>query len=93
METKLMTIRDVAEFMQLSEQTIQRYVQNREIPFHKIKKVIRFRVSEIEKWIDAGGGKQPDNPNESRERDLFEGTEGGTDGKAGGPEETGEGEA
>jgi excisionase family DNA binding protein len=47
METKLMTIRDVAEFMQLSEQTIQRYVQNREIPFHKIKKVIRFRVSEI----------------------------------------------
>jgi PTS system nitrogen regulatory IIA component len=59
METKLMTIRDVAEYLQLSEQTIQRYVQNKEIPFHKVKKVIRFRLSEIERWIDGGGGGLP----------------------------------
>jgi PTS system nitrogen regulatory IIA component len=75
METKLMTIRDVAEFMQLSEQTIQRYVLNCEIPFHKVKKVIRFRLSEIEKWIDEGGGKRPDVPDDSREGDLFADTE------------------
>jgi excisionase family DNA binding protein len=84
METKLMTIRDVAEFMQLSEQTIQRYVLNREIPFHKVKKVIRFRLREIERWIDEGGGKRPDVSDSSREGDLFADTEG---------RETGEGQA
>ena len=25
------------------------------MPFHKIKKVVRFRLSEIERWIDCGG--------------------------------------
>jgi excisionase family DNA binding protein len=75
MEIKLLTIRDVAEFMRLSEQTIQRYVMNREIPFHKVKKVIRFRLSEIETWIDGGGGKSPEHPVHGREGDLFAGTE------------------
>ena len=53
METYL-TIEELAVYLKLAEQTIRRWVMNREIPFHKIKKVIRFRVSEIEKWIDKG---------------------------------------
>jgi PTS system nitrogen regulatory IIA component len=51
METYL-TIEELAKHLKLAEQTIRRWVLNREIPFCKIKKVIRFRVSEVEKWID-----------------------------------------
>jgi excisionase family DNA binding protein len=54
LETYL-TIEEMAAYLKLAAQTIRRYVLNREIPYHKIKKVIRFRVSEIEKWIDGGG--------------------------------------
>ena len=50
-----LTIEGLAKYLQLAEQTIRRWVLNREIPYHKIKKVIRFRVSEIEKWVDNGG--------------------------------------
>jgi excisionase family DNA binding protein len=50
-----LTIEGLAEYLKLAEQTIRRWVLNREIPFRKIKKVIRFRVSEIEKWVDDGG--------------------------------------
>jgi excisionase family DNA binding protein len=71
METKLMTVRDAADYLRLSEQTIQRYVQKREIPFHKVKKVIRFRLSEIEAWVDGGGGKCPEGPDGGLEGDLF----------------------
>jgi excisionase family DNA binding protein len=70
METYL-TIEELAGHLKLSEQTIRLYVLNREIPYHKIKKVIRFRLSEIEKWIDRGGGKSPDYPVNDREGDLF----------------------
>jgi PTS system nitrogen regulatory IIA component len=90
METKLLTIRDVAEFLQLSEQTVQRYVLNKEIPCHKVKKVIRFRLSEIEKWVDEGGGRKPGHPGNDREGDLFAdaGTaEAGTDGNEAGEEQ------
>jgi excisionase family DNA binding protein len=69
METKLLTIRDVAGYLQLSEQTIQRYVLNRGIPFHKVKKMIRFRLSEIEEWVN-GGGACPEHPVHGGEDDL-----------------------
>ena len=72
METYL-TIEGVAGHLKLSAQTIRRYVMNREIPFHKIKKVIRFRLSEVEKWVDGGGldGTVTPGPEDDRECDLF----------------------
>ena len=70
MEHNMMTVKDVADYMRLSEQTIQRYVMKREIPFHKVKKVIRFRFSEIERWINEGGGASPDSGADEREGDL-----------------------
>jgi excisionase family DNA binding protein len=66
-----MTIKDVADYMRLAEQTIQRYVLKKEIPFHKVGKVIRFRFSEVEHWINEGGGKSQDASDESRQGDLF----------------------
>jgi excisionase family DNA binding protein len=76
METYL-TIEGVAGHLKLSAQTIRRYVLNREIPFHKIKKVIRFRLSEIEAWVDGGGldGKVTPGAEEILEGDLFAGVE------------------
>jgi hypothetical protein len=41
--------------VKLSGQTIRRYVLNKTIPYHKIQKAVRFRLSEIETWIDGGG--------------------------------------
>jgi len=70
METYL-TIEELAEYLKLAVQTIRRWVLNREIPFHKIKKVIRFRVSEIEKWIDEGGFILPGESEEGNEGNLF----------------------
>ena len=49
-----LTIEELAEYLKLNAQTIQRWVRSRGIPFHKVKSVIRFRLSEIEKWIDEG---------------------------------------
>jgi len=72
MQTYL-TIEELADYLKLAQQTIRRWVLNREIPYHKIKKVIRFRVSEIEKWIDEGGCILPDVPQAGVESSLFEG--------------------
>ena len=69
METYL-TITELAVVLKLAEQTIRRYVLKREIPFHKIKKVIRFRPSEVERWIDSGGLDNPVTDLEELVRDL-----------------------
>jgi len=49
-----LTIEELAAMLKLSEQTIRRYVLNKTVPYRKIKKAVRLRLSEIEKWIDGG---------------------------------------
>jgi excisionase family DNA binding protein len=91
METYL-TISEVAEAVKLSEQTIRRYVLNHEIPYHKIKKVIRFKPSEVERWIESGGLDSSAKEDNELEGDLFAGLEAEqtrTDRKTGEAEGTG----
>jgi excisionase family DNA binding protein len=78
METYL-TIAELAGMVRLSEQTIRRYVLNRTIPFHKIRKAVRFRLSEIEKWIDRGGISANAAGPDKTESGLFAGSETGTE--------------
>jgi excisionase family DNA binding protein len=76
METYL-TIEEVAAYLKLAQQTIRKYVLNKSIPYRKVQKSVRFRLSEIERWIDEGGGNRPDYPADDREGDLFAGLETG----------------
>ena len=51
METYL-TVDEVAAALKLSVKTIRRYVLNKEIPYHKISRAVRFKPSEIECWVE-----------------------------------------
>ena len=82
METYL-TIEELAHYLKVAEQTIRRWVLNREIPFCKIKKVIRFRLTEIEKWVDNSGVLSAAVEENNTSGDLFDETkiEAETEGK------------
>jgi len=64
-----LTMREVAERLKLRPQTIRRWVQTNEIPHYKIRKNVRFRPAEIEKWIEDGGAatKKPEPENQGGE--------------------------
>ena len=51
MDTYL-TVKEVAELVRLSVQTIRRYTMNKEIPFHKINRMVRYKKIEIEQWVE-----------------------------------------
>jgi excisionase family DNA binding protein len=80
METYL-TIEELAAALKLAAQTIRRYVLKREIPYHKIRKVIRFKPSEIERWIESGGLDSSADKGGELEGELFAGTDDGEAGK------------
>jgi excisionase family DNA binding protein len=84
METYL-TVDEVAAAVKLSTQTIRRYVLRKEIPYHKINRAVRFRPSEIERWVESRDKKNFVGMKSGIEGDLFAGTE---TGKAGETRET-----
>lgn len=52
MYTDIMTIREVAEYLKLTEKTAYRLAAEGKIPGFKIGGAWRFRRGEIDKWIE-----------------------------------------
>ena len=50
-----MSIEELAKYLSVAEKTIRKWGLNEDIPYRKIHKVIRFRLSEVERWIESGG--------------------------------------
>jgi excisionase family DNA binding protein len=78
-----LTITELAGMVKLSKQTVRRYVLSRTIPCHKIRKAVRFRLSEIERWIESGGMAADKEPLAARGCGLSEAAESKTAGQDG----------
>lgn len=48
---KLLDIKQASEFLNLSINTLYRYIQLQKIPFVKIGKKVLFRVESLEKYV------------------------------------------
>jgi len=49
---KLMTVKEVAEYLQLDEHTVYRMARKGEIPAYKIAGQWRFKKELIEQWLE-----------------------------------------
>jgi excisionase family DNA binding protein len=66
-----LSIEGLAKYLDIAEKTVRKWVLNRDIPYHKIMKVIRFRVSEIEQWVETSGKFPLANNDGEQGGDLF----------------------
>jgi len=51
-DEQLMTLPDVAKYLQVKERTVYSWTQSEKIPAVKLNGVWRFRKSEIDEWIE-----------------------------------------
>jgi len=51
METEIMTLKEVADYLRLSEKTVSRMAQDGQIPAHKLARQWRFQRSAIASWM------------------------------------------
>ena len=55
---KLLTITDLASLLQVSPQSIRKWIFQRSIPFVKVGRLIRFKPSEIDRWLNESSHKE-----------------------------------
>lgn len=51
---KWVSLEEIAEHMGLSKDTIRNYIKKQRIPYYKIGKQYKFKISEIDTWIESG---------------------------------------
>jgi excisionase family DNA binding protein len=51
---KWVNLEDIAEHLKVSKDTIRVYVKKDIIPFHRVGKQYKFRISEVDAWVESG---------------------------------------
>lgn len=52
-------IADVAAHLSVAKDSIYRWVDSKDFPAHRVGRLLRFRLSEVDEWVRAGGGSAP----------------------------------
>lgn len=51
---KWVSLEEIAEHMGLSKDTIRNYIKKQQMPYYRIGKQYKFKISEIDTWIESG---------------------------------------
>lgn len=49
-------IAEVAAHLSVAKDSIYRWVESKDFPAHRVGRLLRFRLSEVDEWVKAGGG-------------------------------------
>lgn len=54
------SVEDVAKHLGVAKDSVYRWIDTRSLPAHKIGRLWKFKLSEVDTWVRAGGVDSPD---------------------------------
>lgn len=48
------SLEDIARHLDVSKDTIRAWIKKGTIPYHKVGRQYKFRVSEVDSWVESG---------------------------------------
>jgi excisionase family DNA binding protein len=60
MDTRWLSVEEIATYLGVSRDTVYRWIEGRGFPAHKVGRSWKAKVAEIDDWVKSGGG--PDKP-------------------------------
>lgn len=61
------SVDDVAKHLGIAKDTVYRWIESKGMPGHKVGRLWKFKLSQVDAWIEAGGAAdvRPEGKNES----------------------------
>jgi excisionase family DNA binding protein len=53
-----LSVEEIARHLNVSKETIYRWLEKEKIPAHRMGKLWRFKPSEVDEWITKGGAEE-----------------------------------
>ena len=54
------SVEDVAKHLGVAKDSVYRWIEARKLPAHRIGRLWKFKLSEIDEWVRAGGAQEDD---------------------------------
>lgn len=61
------SLEDIAGHLDVSKDTIRSWIKKETIPYHKVGRQYKFRVSEVDAWVESGESADADKQVETEE--------------------------
>jgi excisionase family DNA binding protein len=58
METRWLSVDEMATYLGVSRDTVYRWIENRGFPAHKVGRSWKSKVAEIDDWVKSGRGAE-----------------------------------
>jgi len=55
------SVGEVAKHLGIAKDTVYRWIESRSLPAHRVGRLWKFKLSQVDGWIEAGGAAESDN--------------------------------
>ncbi len=62
-----MSLEEISKHLGVSKDTIRSWIKKETIPFHKIGRQYKFRLSEVDAWVESGESADADKYNNTED--------------------------
>jgi len=60
------SVDDVAKHLGVAKDSIYRWIEGRSLPAHRIGRLWKFKISEVDEWVRAGGANSDRHKKDAR---------------------------
>jgi len=61
-EERWVGVEDVAAHLGVNKDSVYRWIEQMSLPAHRIGRLFRFKLSEVDEWVKSGGAGQASSP-------------------------------
>jgi len=59
------SVDDVAKHLGIAKDTVYRWIESKGMPAHKVGRLWKFKLSQVDAWIEAGGASADESKEEA----------------------------
>ena len=60
-------LEEIATHLDISKDTVRAWIKKETIPYHKVGRQYKFRISEVDAWVESGKSADADKKNETED--------------------------
>ena len=62
-EERWVGVEDVAAHLAVNKDSVYRWIEKMGLPAHRLGRLFRFKLSEVDEWVKSGGASEHDSQN------------------------------
>lgn len=65
MQDRWLSVEDIGTYLGIKRDTVYKWISEKHMPAHKVGRLWKFKVDEVDRWVRTGGASRADHNDKS----------------------------